>query len=372
MTADVKSPPSLRPARFDDYAQIAQLESAHGLEALPLDDWCRLWLDNPLWPRLGGHWPIGWVLEGPEHRIVGSLANVPSLYRFRGRELICANGRGWVAAAEYRAFALWLMDEYFNQPGAELFINTTVNPLAVQALSTLSTPVPIGDWKTVTYWVTGYRGFARRVLQMLGAPLAGPLAIPAASALWVKDVLFARSLPAATAPVEIEAVSSFDVRFDRFWEELVRQGPETLLAVRDRQALSWHFAIPTRRGQLWVFTASRNGMLRAYCVLKQQNPQQGLRRMRLVDYQTLERDTDLLPDLLHAALRRCAAAGHYVLEHLGAGLPKMRTFDQCAPHRRKLANWPFYYHAADPALAAELQRPDVWAPSAFDGDASIE
>ncbi len=50
----------------------------------------------------------------------------------------------------------------------------------------------------------------------------------------------------------------------------------------------------------------------------------------------------------------------------------MESFDHFAPHRRKLPSWPFYYHAADPTLAAELCRPEVWDPSTFDGDASID
>ena len=264
------------------------------------------------------------------------------------------------------------MEEFFNQPGVDLFISTTANAKRGADLSTFATRVPVGDWETIAYWVTGYRGFARKALQKLGIPLAPALALPAAAALWLKDALFARALPAFSSGVVISAIDGFDSRFDVFWEELVRQNPDKLLAARDSRTLAWHYAIPMRRGRLWIFTAVRNGLLRAYCVLNRQDWRQGVRRMRLIDYQTLEPDVDLLPELLQAALRRCAAEGFYVLEHLGCGLPKMRSFDHFAPYRRKLPNWPFYYHAADPALAAELRRPEAWDPSTFDGDASIE
>ncbi len=50
----------------------------------------------------------------------------------------------------------------------------------------------------------------------------------------------------------------------------------------------------------------------------------------------------------------------------------MRSFDRFAPYRQKLPYWPFYYHAADPALEADLGKPQVWDPSSFDGDASFE
>jgi hypothetical protein len=365
------APPRLRPARFEDYPQIQQLEAAHGLRTPPADDWRGLWLNNPLWPRLGDRWPIGWALEDPAGRLVGSLSNIPSRYRFRDRDLVCANGRAWVVAAEYRGFALWLMDECFNQPGVDLLINTTVGPLAVDALNTLSVRVPLGDWGAAAFWVTGYCGFAREALRKLGVPLAGALALPAAAALRLKDAFLARRLPAGPASVDVAAAEGFDASFDSFWEELIRQNPDKLLGVRDRQTLDWHFAIPRREGRLWIFTAARNGLLRAYCVLMRLDTQRGLRRMRLVDYQTLEPDTDLLPGLLGLALGRCAAEGFHLLEHLGTGLPKTSNFDRFAPYHRKRANWAYYYQTVDPALGVELRRPEAWDPSEYDGDASL-
>jgi hypothetical protein len=364
------SPPQLRPTRLEDYPQVQRLESAYLHDTLPPTDWRGLFLDNPLWPRLGDRWPLGWVLEDAAGRIVGSFTNIPSLYRFRGRELICGNGRGWAVAPEYRGYALWLIDEYFNQSNVDLFINTTVDVTAVPALSTLAARIPIGDWQTTAYWVTGYRGFACKALEKMRVPLAGLLALPAAGTLWVKDALSARPLPPPAA--EIATCDHFDSQFDLFWEELVRQNPGKLLGVRDSRALSWHFAIPMRRGHLWIFTAGRNGLLRAYAVFKRQDRREGVRRMRLIDYQSLETDTDLLPGLLQAALRRSVAEGFYILEHLGRGLPKTQSIDRCAPYRHQRPSWPFYYHAADPALDAELRSPDPWDPSEYDGDASFE
>lgn len=363
------SPPRLRPARFEDYPQIQQLESSHLADSLPTSDWHSLFLDNPLWPRLGGQWPIGWVLENDSGIVVGSLTNFPSLYRFHGKELICANGRSWVVAAEYIGFALWLMDEYYNQGDADLFINTTVGPKGTAAANMYSTRVPVGDWQTIAYWVIGYRGFAQKALAKLGVPLPSALAIPAAAALWMKDALFSKRLPVVPNAVVIEAADDFDQRFDFFWEELLRQNSDRLLGVRNRPALAWHYGISSRRGRLWILTASRNGLLRAWCVLMRPDRRQGLRRMRLIDYQSLETDADLLPALLEAAFERCAAEDIYVLEHLGCGLPKMHNFDRLAPYRRKLPSWQFYYRAVDPTFASELCKPQVWDPSEFDGDA---
>ena len=364
--------PQLRLARFEDYPRIQRLEAAHLAPPLPAEQWARLWQDSPLWPRLGRDWPIGWVLEDAQGEVVASLTCLPSLYRFRGQELICASARGWVARPEYRSYAPWLLEEFFNQDGVDLFMSTTANHLAEPIVRTYMSRVPLGDWQTIAYWVTGYRGFAEKAFEKLRVPLAPAWAIPAAAALWLKDSLFAPAVPASLSGLEISASDRFDSRFDDFWEELVRRNPDKLLATRDSRTLAWHFAISLRPGRLWIYTAIRDGLLRAYCVLKRQDRNEGVRRMRVIDYQTLESDVDLLSALLHAARRRCAAEGFYVLEHFGCGLPKMRSFDQFAPYRRKVPSWAYYYRAADPALADEFRRSDAWDPSAYDGDASID
>ena len=367
------APPQLRPMRFEDYPAVQRLEAEHDLITRSTEEWTSFLVDNPLWSRVASHWPIGWVFETASGALVGSVTNVPLLYHFEGRQRICANGRAWVVAREYRAFALWLMDEYFNQPNVDLFVNTTVGPTAQETHTALSARVPIGDWESAAYWVTGYRGFARKALEKLHVPLPGVLASPAALGLWLKDAVRSGRLPEAPRSVVVEETDHFDARFDTFWEALLRQRADTLLATRDRQTLTWHFAHPMRRGRLSIMTASRGGVMRAYVILKRQDlSQDGLRRLRVVDYQTLESDVDLLPCLIRASLRRCAAEDVYLLEHFGCGLPKMRTFDQLAPYRSKVKSWAYFAHATDPALNAALRRPEVWDPSMFDGDASFE
>jgi hypothetical protein len=362
----------MRFARFEDYEQIVRLEKANGLESQPEENWRGVWLGNPLWPRLSSVWPIGWVLEDSTGAVVGSIMNVPSLYSFRGRELICANGRAWVAAPQYRGMALMLMDEYFNQEGADLFVNTTVGPMALGILNELALRVPVGDWEAISYWITGYRRFAQIAMEKLGVPMRGLLAAPAGLALRVKDMVLSKSLPGGSTSVVVEKTDQFDARFDGFWAELVKENPQRLLGLRDRAALAWHFAVPLRAGRLWILTASRNGMMRGYCILKRHDQPGGLRRMRLIDYQTIERQHDLLPAFLKAALPRCAAEGIDILDNLGRGLPKMRAVDEFAPYHHRMANWPFYYRANEPGLRKELEDASVWDPSLFDGDASFE
>ena len=90
------SPPQLRVARFADYPEIYRLESTFFDDSLPPADRRSLFVDNPLWPRVSDTWPIGWVLEDADGRIVGSVNNIPSQYRFGETELICGMNRSFV------------------------------------------------------------------------------------------------------------------------------------------------------------------------------------------------------------------------------------------------------------------------------------
>ncbi len=251
------TPPELRTIRLKDWEQIHRLEMAHFPVSPSYDDWSRLWLENPLWLRLGDRWPLGWLLEDSAGRVVGSLLNIPTSYHFQGRELINAAGRAWAVDRAYRGYALWLLDEFYNQPGADLFISNTVNQLAESAHRSYAAPVPQGDWKTVSFWITGYRGFARKVLQKRRVPLASLIAVPAGACLRSLDLFRTVPLPAPTNGIEIETASEFDARFDAFWHETVRQNPNMLLATRDARTLAWHYTVPLRRGRLWIYTATR-------------------------------------------------------------------------------------------------------------------
>lgn len=365
-------PPRLRQAHFDDYQQIHELESTFFPDSLPNDDRRNLFLHNPLWPRLGKHWPIGWVLEDRSGRIVGSLNNIPSLYRLRGQELICANGHCWAVLPEYRGCAPMLMDEYFSQPGAQLFISSKVGADATPIWASYATRVPAGDWETAAYKILQYHNLTAKVLASKGVPLARVLALPLAAALRVKDACLSARLPPNPPSFAFEEAPGFDSRFDPFWEELLREKPHQLLALRDQQALLWHFAIPMRAKRIWIITASRNRLLRAYCVLRQHTRPNGVRSVKLVDYQSLELSEDLLPGLLRTALHRLDKEDNYFLEHHGCGLEKMQSFDRIAPYRARKPAWSFYYHAADPALDTDLRHPDRWDPSEYDGDASYK
>jgi hypothetical protein len=362
------APPQLRPARFEDYEGIAQLWAAQKWVIEPPDEWRAMWLGNPVWERVAKSWPIGWVLEAAGGELVGTLTNVPSLYTFRGQELIAGSSRGWTAAPDFRGYALWVIEEYYNQASADICMSTSTGPRAVAMIERIATRTPLGDWQSGSYFQLNYATRIAGKLRARHVPLANLLAYPGAGLLTLKDRLRSRPLPPLPKGFSIETRERFGPEFDAFWEELVRENPNKLLAERSSAALSWHYARPMKWGRLRVFAALRNGALRGYCILILSR---GRKSIFLVDYQTLEPACDLLGGLLRAVLACSEREGIHTLESLGSGLPKMHTLDRCVPYRRKLPSWRFFYHSNNAELAAALRDPQVWDPSPYDGDTSL-
>lgn len=362
--------PQLRPASFADYEQIDRLGSRYGLKAKSYEEWSNLWLGNPLYREVQAGWDIGWVLEDEGHRIVGSVGNIPVSYQFEGRSILAASSHSWVAEPEYRSAALLLLDHLINQRGVDLFITTTNSPASTPGVDAFQcTRVPVGVWDESAFWITGHRGFVESFLTLRKYSLATPLSYPLSAAVFLKDRLAGRAWGARD--VEVKACPGFDERFDEFWVELKRRSP-LLLAVRTREVLEWHYKSLLASNRLWIATVSDGSRLTAYAVFDRSDKSAiGLKRVRLVDFQSLDGDTATLLPLLSWALEKCRAEGVHVLEHFGRWLEKGGLLDTIAPYRRRLPSWIYVYRANAPGLAERLRDPRVWAPSLFDGDASL-
>jgi hypothetical protein len=358
----------LREASFGDYEQIAALESRYGLAVRSPERWRDIWLANPEYRDLQGCWPIGWVIEDEKGQIVASIGNVPLSYELAGRKILVVSGRSWVADLPYRSKALSLLDRVINQPNVDLYLNNTVNPKSADAVSVFNcSRVPVGLWDESAFWITNYQGFVERLLAVKTQGLAKPLSYPFSAAAFLTDRLTTKGLRASD--VEVKPVAAFDDRFDDFWTDLKRTNPHVLLAVRSREVLEWHFKSFNR---LWIATVVDGTRLAAYTIFDRQDTSAfGLTRMRLVDFQSLDGSAALLEPLLCSALRKCRNEGIHLLEIVGRWLEKGEFIETVAPHRRKLEAWRFSYRANNPILATTLRDPSTWAPSLFDGDATL-
>jgi len=363
--------PKIREATFEDYSQIAVLESRYGLNPKTCEEWKDLWLGNPLYHKPSG-WPIGWVCENADGKIVGSVANIPLAYEFEGQPLIAATSRSFVVDSAYRSHSFWLLSRFFNQKNVDLFINTTINAKAAKLQEAFrALRVPAGAWDRSTFWVTNYRAFTASLMARKGMTEVNSLSYPLSAGLFVRDSLAGRTMW-RRHNARPQFCTQFDERFDIFWARMRTQRAQQLLATRSCQALHWHFQHGLASNKAWLLTVSQGDELSAYAILcRQDNPSYELQRMRLVDFQALPGQMKLLRPILALSLQRCHNEGVHMLETMGFSAEKQRVIDSTGPHYRELGAWRYFYKAKDKQLAQRLQDPEVWDPCCFDGDASL-
>lgn len=371
-TAGTKLGLKFRQATFDDYDEIAPLATRYRLEPEDREDWVRLWANNPIYHQLP-NWPIGWVFENEDRRIVAYIGNVPLLCEMGGQRLTVAASRAFVVDIPYRSYSLALLNQFFKQKRVDLFLNTTVNPEASKPHEVFrALRVPLGTWDEAAFWITEYRDFSASLLARKEFSGARWLGCPLSIGLWLRDGVKGRFWKTYCDGVEASFCSQFDERFEDFWQQLRHNFPRRLLANRSREMLEWHFKRPLENGKAWVLTVGKGSALAAYAIfLRRDNSAFSLKRMRLVDFQVLGGNAELLRSLIGHALARCRREGIHMLECIGFAPDKQRVIEALAPHRRKLSSWRYFYKATNRQLAQTLEDPGVWDPSCFDGDASL-
>jgi hypothetical protein len=370
--ANSRSALRFREVSFADYECISALGSRYGLSTETKEEWSHLWANNPVYQAFP-NWPMGWVFENENSEIVGHIASIPLLYELDNQRLIASASRAVVVDTPYRSYSFQLLSRFFHQKQVDLFLATTVNAQATKANEVFrALRVPAGTWDQSAFWITNYQGFSASVLAMKDIRGVRALRVPLSVGLVVRDALEGRLFHGHANRVETSFCLEFDERFDDFWQELRKTYPHRLLANRSREMLDWHFKHALAGGRAWVLTAGKGSALAAYAIFfRQDNPSHSLTRMRLVDFQGLEGNTELLRPLLCQALARCRREGIHMLEAIGFAGDKQRVIDSISPCRRKLESWRYFYKAGNRQLAESLKDPQVWDPSCFDGDASL-
>jgi len=363
----------VRKASLDDYEQIAALHVRNGLTAKSYDDWVALWLGNPVYQERGDQWPIGWVLETESSGVVGWVGNIPSAYQFRGQRLCAATPCSWLVDAPHRGYGMLMLNRLLRQTGIDLFVCSNVSPMSEPFTRHLRfSRVPIGDWHKSAFWITNYAGFAQIALRLESVPLARVVAYPVSAALNCWDRCRGGWERHRSSIAEVERCWQFDGRFDDFWDELQHQNENVLLAVRTRETLAWHFRTALMRRRAWILASLKGSRLVAYAIFdKQDNPGIGLHRVRLVDFQAHRGSEHALLSALFWMLHKCREDGIHMVEVSGCWLNRPGLPRIVGPYHRTLPSWRYYYKAIDPKLSDLLRDSKIWAPSSFDGDASL-
>lgn len=363
-----KSQCRLREACFDDFDQIAAVERSNGLVPRSREDWEEFWKMNPAFRSLRGKWPIGWILETLDGRIVGTIGNIPLTLWFRDRQIAAATTRGWAVDPEYRSNSLRLILTVLSQKSVEIHVTTSAGAKAAPVFAALRwSRVPVGRWDRSGFWITDYPGFlrswARKVSGAGTVPKPG-LRVPTSdedSAEWTS----------CDGRLNIQCINDFDVRFNHLWEQ-IRRHSSHLLAARDTEWLAWRYRRSLTAGGLWVFTASETDKLLAYAVCERRdNPTYGLKRAVLTDFQSASNRVDVFRAILSCVLRRCRAERIHMLENEGCWIEQPALLGQSPPFHRTLASWSHFYYPCRQDLAEVLQDVRSWFPTGFDGDSGL-
>ena len=359
----------IREATLGDYAQIAALNSRNGLEVKSQQEWEHIWVNNPAYKKVP-NWPIGWVAE-INSQIVGFVGCIPLSFFFKGREIIGDSTHSLCIDPPYRGYLILLAKRYMKHcRGLDYSVDSSANANSYRLLDGLKIPrVPVGDWGNSVFWITDYVGFVGSALGRKGLPKL--LAYPVAAVLKNRDRL-TKPRSRIRQSMEVSHCTEFDERFERFWEELKQANPNRFLSTRSREMLQWHYQYALARGRMWILTVGGPSRITAYALFHRvDSPEINLKRVRLVDFQLLDQNTQVLIPMLAWAVRKCEEEGIHMLEAYGFRPEKQKVIDGLAPYKRQLPAWFYFYKAWNKSLEAELRDPNVWDPSHYDGDASL-
>jgi hypothetical protein len=371
-SAKTVSTPRIRVATFEDYDQIAALQTQYERPTTSFERWKHYWVNNPVCHELGSSFPIGWVLERDDKKIVGYLGNIPLFCELGGQRLLASVAHAWVVDVQYRAYSLVLLDLYFSQKSVDLFLNATVGAPGFDSFNVFeSLRVPAGEWDRSVFWVPNYQGFIASALAQKKIPLSKPLSYLLSIPPAIKQMFSNGWMRDRSVREELQPCTAFDDRFDVFWQRLKESSPNVLLGWRTQSILEWHFGYALRNNEAWVVTAGKEQITAYGIFVRHDNPIYGLKRLRLVDFQALDGSTKLLLPMLGWAFEKCRREKVHMLECIGFRQDKMKVITDVAAHERKLPCWLYFYKAKDKKLAQKLTDPSVWDPCQFDGDASL-
>ena len=362
----------LRESVISDHSQLEQLKSHY--QMVPESDDAYSHIFDGIYPSSAGVAPnpMGWVLETTQFQLVGHIGNIYLEYYLNGKRITSASARSWVVDIDYRGSSFVLLHKFCTQPNIDLLLITTANLQTGRVFAKQGAlKAPTGSYDRFAFWMIDHQKFASSLLVKKNIPLAQVLSFSVGAFLsavsWVRNI--GRCRP--NKHTYITEVTTIDERFDRYWEKL-RAQPNRLMCVRDRAAMAWRFQRPMRAGNAWIFAyyGSPNELAGYAVFLRQDSPDIGLRRMRLVDFQSEGDGAKFLHDAIEVALARCRDEGIHMLESVGFGNVRRKQIDALAPYQRQLPAWMFWYKASEknPELAKALLNPDVWDPCTYDGD----
>ena len=98
----------------------------------------------------------------------------------------------------------------------------------------------------------------------------------------------------------------------------------------------------------------------------------GLKRMQIVDLQTLSNNDNTTTDLITNAIMYARKQGVHILEIIGFGDDVRNQAVKMNPYVRKLSHSPFFYKLINKDLKHAFSDKIEWDTSLYDGDGSLD
>lgn len=364
----------VREVQFSDFEAVQELKKRWGLSPDSMENWDRLWRQNPALQQPRAPYPMGWVLDTGD-KIVGYLGNIVLRYFLGDQALIAATSHGFVVEPEYRGSTTRLSAAFYRQPAVDIYLTTT----AIEAVARISRafkadPLPQADYDTVLFWVLRPYRFAKTLIKRLGARnTAAEIGARLASlAIGAEGILRGRRprRPAVDLVISDISVEEIGEQFEAFWSAKRMEG-NRLLADRSAGVLRWHFTIPGDRGSVRVLCCYERRDLAGYAIVRHDPSPDGGQKSMVADLLVKQDKPEVIAALWHAAYEHAGKAGSDVFEVLGFPENIRHVCSAWRPYQRKYPACPFYYRASDPGLHTRLSDGAAWYASPFDGDTSL-
>jgi hypothetical protein len=365
---------SLREAQFFDFDRVCAMNRRLGQGADSLENWQRLWRDNPAL-RDGRVPRIGWVLEAAGE-IVGFLGNIPLLCELESQTLTAAATCRLAVEPAYRSSTHLLVTSFFRQKDVELFLNTTATAAAAKIMTALrAAQVPQPDYGKVLFWVLRPRKFTKTVLEKAGISATLTAAGSVLAAVVLRgDMMIRRRTPKGHPnlySIVETGVHEIGSAFDRFWSETTC-GSTRLFSKRSAEIMSWHFQPPGGARIARVLGCYSSDRLVGYAVVRHESSaKDGVQRSLIADLMVSPENELVVDTLLAAAHATAKSAGSEVLEVLGFPRTIRESLGKWQPYSRDYPACPYFYKARDRALEKKLAHEDAWYACPFDGDATL-
>ena len=220
------------------------------------------------------------------------------------------------------------------------------------------------------YWILDYPQFIKTALKKKIKIFIGPLNFVAGLVLKFYDLIIGRNKIFDSKKNVIE-VKYFNHKFDDFWNKLPKKNK--FIAERTSAMLKWHFESAMNKQKISVLALYYENNLNGYIIImRADNNDIGLKRMQIIDIQTLSNNEETATALITNAIIYAQKQGVYVLELIGFGQDIRRQAAKMNPYVRKLSHSPFFYKLINKELKYTFSEKVEWDASLYEGDGSLD